>query len=326
MRVCVYGAGAVGTCLAARLHGGGADVSIIARGATLAAIRAGGITMQAPRREISAAIPVTEAPGELGPQDAVIVAVKAPALPAVAAGLAPLLGPETVVAFVMNGIPWWYFQRHGGELEGRKLPRIDPDDVVLRTVGTERVAGGVIYCACDTVAPGVVHVETAHGRLVLGRPDGRISDGLEALAVAMRDDDFTVEVTPHIRRTIWAKLQMNICSGLFGSLANSAPKWIYAEPACEAAVRKLVAEAGAIAEAMGCPTGFDADKLFAMVRNLEHKASIAQDLDKGRPMEFDAMFGAPLEFAQLMKVPAPTLELLTALVKIRAREAGCYQG
>ncbi len=226
----------------------------------------------------------------------------------------------------MNGIPWWYFQSHGGALDGRTLPRIDPDDVMLRTVGAERAAGGVIYSACDTVAPGVVHVETAHGRLFLGRPDGGASDTLEALAAAMRDDDFTIEVTPHIRRAIWAKLQMNICSGLFGALANSAPKWIYAEPACEAAVRLLVAEAGAIADAMGCPTGFDADKLFAMVRNLQHKASIVQDLENGRPMEFDAMFGAPLEFAHLMKVPAPTLELLTALVKIRAREAGCYEG
>ena len=326
MKVCIYGAGAVGTCLAGRLSRGGAEVAMIARGSNLAAIRQNGISMKAPRREIKARVVATDDPATLGPQDAVIVAVKAPSLPSIAAGLKNLLGPDTLVCFVMNGIPWWYFQGHGGEHDGRKLPRIDPGDVMLETVGTAPTVGGVIFAGCDIVAPGEVHIENPKTRLVLGHPDGRISQNLGPLADHLRDDDFDIEVTPQIRRTVWSKLQMNLCSGLFGCLTNAAPKWAYAEPACELGVRRLVAEVGAVAEAMGCPAAFDGDRLLGLVRNQVHKTSIAQDLEAGRPMELDSMFGAPLEMARMMNVPTPTLDLLVALVKVRAVQAGSYAG
>jgi 2-dehydropantoate 2-reductase len=326
MKVCVYGAGAIGCYLAGRLSTGGAEVSVIARGNNLAAIRQCGITVKAPLRQIAAPVTATDDPAALVPQDLVIVAVKAPSLPSIAGGLAPLLGADTKVAFVMNGIPWWYFHAHGGPFDGRRLPRIDPDDVMLKTVGADRTIGGVIFAGCDVVAPGVVHVETPRTRLILGRPDGRPSSDIEALAAHLRDDDFVVEPTAHIRRGIWSKLQMNICSGLMGCLTNASPRWSYSQPACEQAVRRLCTEAGAIADAMGCPTGFDADKLLTRVRNQVHKTSIAQDLENGRPMEFDSMFGAPLDMARLMSVPTPTFDLLAELVKVRARVAGSYDG
>lgn len=326
MKVCIYGAGAIGTCLAGRLSRGGAEVAMIARGATLAAIRRNGIIMTSPTREVRARVAATDDPATLGPQDVVMVAVKAPSLPAIAASVATLLGPDTLVCFVMNGIPWWYFHRHGGEQEGRRLPKIDPGDVMLDTVGLERAVGGVIFAGCDVVAPGEVHIENPRTRLVLGHPDGRISPGLAPLAAHLRDDDFAIELTPHIRRTVWSKLQMNLCSGLFGCLTNAAPKWAYAEPANELGVRRLVAEVGAIADAMGCPAAYDGDKLLGQVRTQEHKTSIAQDLEAGRPIEFDSMFGAPLEMARMMNVPTPTLDLLVALVKVRAVQVGSYQG
>jgi 2-dehydropantoate 2-reductase len=326
MKICIYGAGAIGGYLAGRLYKGGAEVSVIARGANLAAIRRRGITVKAPLRTIDARVSATDDPASLPPQDAVVVAVKAPSLPSITGGLAPLLGPQTKVAFVMNGIPWWYFHAHGGPFDGRRLPRIDPGDIMLKSVGVERTIGGVIFAGCDVVEPGVVHVETPKTRLILGRPDGRPSPDIEMLAEHLRDDDFIVEPTAHIRRRIWSKLQMNICSGLFGCLTNAAPKWSYSEPACEHGVRRLCAEAGAIADAMGCPTGFDADKLLARVRHQSHKTSIAQDLGNGRPMEFDSMFGAPLDMARLMSVPTPTFDLLAELVKVRARVAGSYDG
>jgi 2-dehydropantoate 2-reductase len=325
MKVCVYGAGAIGTYLAGRLAQGGAEVSVIARGAKLAAICQNGVSVKTPVREIRAPIAATDDAATLKPQDVVMVAVKAPSLPLIAAGLRQLVGADTLVCFVMNGIPWWYFQAHGGAHDGRRLPRIDPGDVMLSTVGAARIVGGVIFAGCDLAAPGEVHVENPRTRLALGRPDGSNAPRLDVLADHLRDDDFDVEVTPHIRRVVWSKLQMNLCSGLFGCLTNAAPKWAYAEPACELGVRRLVAEVGAVAQAMGCPAAFDGDKLLARVRNQVHKTSIAQDLEAGRPMEFDAMFGAPLEMARLMKVETPTLDLLVALVKVRAVQSGSFR-
>lgn len=324
MKICIYGAGAVGCYLAGRLHRGGATVSVIARGANLAAIRAqGGITVATPARQWQAPVVATDDPGTLGPQDAVIVAVKAPALGAIAAGLPPLLGPATPVAFVMNGIPWWYFASHGGTLDGRRLPLIDPGDAMWNAVGPERALGGVILASCDLTAPGAVHVETAKTTLYLGEPAGGTARA-EALAAVLRDEDFSVTAVPDIRQSIWAKLQMNLCSGLFGCLSNSAPSATFGVPAVAEAVKCLAAEAGAIAAAMGHPTQFDAAANIARARNQVHRSSIVQDLDAGRPMEFDAMFGAPQEFARAMGVETPMLDLLVALVEARARAAGAY--
>lgn len=325
MKVCVYGAGAIGCYLAGRLFNGGARVSVIARGRNLAAIRANGITVHAPLSKISARVAASDDPATLGPQDAVVVAVKAPSLPSITQGLAALVGPATQVAFVLNGVPWWYLHAHGGPLDGRRLSHIDdPGDVMRRTVGVERTIGGVIFGGCDVVTPGVVHAENPKMRLILGHPDSRISHNLEALAAHLRADDFTVEVTDHIRRGIWTKQQMVVCSALLGCLTGMAPKWIYGDPACELAVRHLVAEIGALAETLGCATGLTADMHLTMARNQEHKTSISQDLEHGRPMEFDAMFGAPLELARLVNVPTPTFDLLAALVRIRAVAAGSY--
>lgn len=324
MKVCIYGAGAIGGCLGGHLFKGGAEVSMVARGANLAALRARGLTVQAPAQTIKATVTASDDPAVLGRQDVVIVSVKAPALPEIAEGLKPLLGPKTLVAFVMNGIPWWYFLRHGGADEGRQLPRIDPGDAIRKAVGIERVVGGVIYCGCDVVEPGVIHVGSPKGRLVLGTPDGSTSPALEALAAAMRDEDFTVEVTPTIRQVVWSKLQQNICSGLLGCLTGTTPKSTYVDPHCADGVRRLVAETGAVARAMGFPTEVDAEKILVAQRNQVHISSIVLDLMKGRKMEFDAMFGTVVEFAKLKGIPTPTLDLLAALVRIKAAAIGSY--
>src|SRR6185437_2339994 len=201
MKVCVYGAGAIGGHLLGRLAAkGDAAVSAVARGANLAALQANGIKVKTPRGEIAGRVQATDDPKTLGVQDAVVVAVKAPALPSIADGLAALIGPETSVAFVMNGIPWWYLHGHGGPLEGKRLAWLDPDDALLDTVGIERAIGGVIYGGCDVVEPGVVHVEAAQTRLILGYPDDRKSPGIAALASALRADDFMVEASANIRR------------------------------------------------------------------------------------------------------------------------------
>ncbi|MCO6418538.1 2-dehydropantoate 2-reductase [Siccirubricoccus sp. KC 17139] len=323
MKVCIYGAGAVGCYLAGRLHQGGARVSMVARGATLAAIAAEGVTVHTPARQIHARIAVAEDPAALGPQDMVLVTVKAPSLPAIAPGLATLLGPETPVCFVMNGLPWWYFHAHGGPHEGRRLPRIDPGDVTWRTVGPERALHGVIFASCDIERPGVVHIETAQTALHLGEPAGTTARS-EALAALLRDADFTVTAEPNIRARIWSKLQTNICSGLFGCLADSPPKAIYSDPAVAEAVRRVVAEVGEVAAALGHPSPLEAEALLRRARSQGHKSSIVQDLARGAPIEFEAMFGGPQALARLAGIPTPTLDLLIALVKARAIAVGAY--
>jgi 2-dehydropantoate 2-reductase len=324
MKVCVYGVGAIGGHLLGRLAKGGAEVSAISRGATLAALQANGIKVKTPRGEIAARVQATDDPKTLGVQDAVVVAVKAPALPSIADGLAALIGRQTSVAFVMNGIPWWYLHGAGGPLEGRRLSRIDPDDALLKTVGVERAIGGVIYGGCDAVAPGVVHVEAPQTRLILGHPDDRKSPSIDALAAVLRADDFSVEASTNIRRDVWAKLQVNISSGLFACLTDQSLREAYDEPLCLAAVRSLVDEIVALAAAMGCATGFNMDRLSGQVRGQQRKTSIALDLELHRPIEFDAMFGAPLELARWLNVPTPVFDLLAGMLKLRAIAAGSY--
>jgi 2-dehydropantoate 2-reductase len=326
MRVAVVGAGAVGGYLAGLMAHHGTEVSVVARGRNLEAIRANGITVHTAAHEFTTRVAASDDPRDLGPQDAVLVSVKAPSLPSVAAAIGALLREDTAVAFVMNGIPWWYFHAHGGEHDGRRLETLDPGGIVQRAISPRRVLGGVIYAGCDVVKPGVVHVETKGPQLVLGEPDGRVSERAEALGAAIRGSGLDVVVSPEIRRIIWSKLQMNMCSGLFGCLTGSPPGRIYGDPAIADGVRRVVAEVGAVAAAMGFPTGVEADKLIERTRNQTHKSSIVQDLEAGRPMEADAMFALPVEFARLKGIPTPTLDLLVALVKARARNAGAYSG
>jgi 2-dehydropantoate 2-reductase len=195
MRICVFGAGSVGGYLAGYLAKGGARVSVVARGAHLAAIRANGLTVETPDRTINVKLPASDDPAELGEQDAVIVTVKAPALPDVAATIAPLMTAETSVAFVMNGIPWWYFHAHGGPLDGRRLPRLDPGDALWRAVGPERAIGGIFWPACSVPAPGVVRLLTGAGRgTVFGEPGGSTTARIQALAAAFRAADLPVAI------------------------------------------------------------------------------------------------------------------------------------
>jgi 2-dehydropantoate 2-reductase len=280
--------------------------------------------VETPDYEISAQVDATDKPEEVGPQDFVIVTVKSPSLPSIVDGLKPLIGPNTTVAFIMNGIPWWYFYNHGGELAGRRLEKLDPGGRLWETVDPARVVGGVIFCSCDLIEPGVVHAETAGPKLFVGEPNGGTSERVEQLAAFIRGDTLAVDIVPSIRSTIWSKLQMNMSSGLLGCLANSPPKDIYPDPACADVVRQIVTEVGAVARSVGCETKVDADDMLAKTRNQGHRSSIVQDLEKGRPMEIDPMFGIPLEMARMTGVETPTLNFLVALVKARAKKAGAY--
>ena len=324
MRICVYGAGAIGGHLAVRLARGGAEVSVVARGAHLAAIQANGLTVHAVDGTHQERVQASDDPTTLGPQDAVFVTVKAPALPEVAAGIGPLLKPETPVAFVMNGIPWWYFNRLGGPHDGAVLPRVDPDNALLHAIGPARTLGGVVYSASAVVAPGVIEVEQPKSRVILGEIDGTLSPRLQTLAGLITKGGISGEASTEIRTEIWNKLISNLAGGTLAVLSGSAPKTAYTEPAAREAGLRVMQEAAAIAGALGARPATNHAVRVANQSAMDHKPSILQDLELGRPMEVDGMFDAPLVLARMAGVETPTLDLLVALCKLKARSSGLY--
>lgn len=325
MRICVYGAGAVGGHLAARLSTSAAEVSLIARGETLDAVRRHGLRVETREGTLVSHPVATDEPRELGPHDVVLVTVKAPALPSVAQNLAPLLAERGVVVFVTNGIPWWYFRSHGGPLEGTRLPRLDPGGVLWESLGVEQVAGAVAYTAGTVTAPGFVRAGNPRNRLLLGRPDGRSDPRLDEFASFFEGTGLEATVSPRLRDAVWGKLVTNLIGGSLGVLTASAMGDVLHRSAESATASAMAEEAVAVARALGCDPGDTADGL-ARLSVSSHLQSIAQDLLAGRTMEVDALFRVPLDLAGLVAVPTPLLSLLTGLATQRARAAGLYPG
>ncbi len=323
MRVAVYGAGAIGGHVAARLAKGGATVSLIGRGAHLAAIQRDGLTVHAFDGTHHSRPAASDNPADLGPQDAVIVTVKAPALSSVAAGIGPLLGPDTPVAFVMNGIPWWYFARHGGPLDDTRLLELDPGDALRQAVGIERTIGGCVFSATAVIAPGVVRAEPGVLRLCLGEIDGAITPRVQALAAVLEAGGFPTPVSADIRADIWSKLVANLGSNPPCVLARRGIRDTLADPVLKAAALACAREALAIAAALGRPQP-EALAEKAAGLTIAHKPSLLQDLELGRPMEIDGILATPLKLARLVGVATPTLDLLVALIQQSARAAGLY--
>ena len=325
MKICVFGAGAIGSHLSLRLHYAGATVSVVARGPHLTAIQSHGLTVHAVDGVHHARLQASNDPAELGKQDVVFVTVKAPALPLVAASIRPLLGPDTSVVFVMNGIPWWYFDKLQTLFEDRPLPRIDPDNVLRQSLGADRTIGGVVYSASAVTAPGVIEVEQPRSRVILGEPDGTLSSRVETLARLITAGGISGEASAKIRTEIWNKLISNLAGGTLAVLTGCSPRRIYTEPAAEQAALRVMQEAVAIAQAVGADPMADHARRIAGHKSMDHKPSILQDLELGRPMEIDGLFDAPLVLARMAGVQAPTLELLVALCKLRGHSAGLYE-
>jgi 2-dehydropantoate 2-reductase len=323
MKICIYGAGAVGGHIAGRLAGTEAEVSLIARGEQLAAIRQNGLRVETRDGTLLSHPVATDRPADLGPQDIVIVAVKAPALPFIAEGIKSLLHDDSLVLFVMNGIPWWYFHSHGGDLDGTQLRRLDPEGTLWDLIGPERAVGAVAYTACTLIEPGVVRAENARNRLIIGRPDGNTDPILGTLASLLNYTGLEVSVTTKIRDAIWAKLVMNLIGGSLATLSASPMKDVLNKPAIAGTAKAMADEGVAIARALGCDPG-DPDKGLAKLATSNHLQSIAQDLLAGRPMEIDGLFRVPLDLAELAQVPTPNLDLIIELATQRARAAGLY--
>lgn len=301
MRICVVGAGAIGGHLAARLARGGAEVSVVARGAQLAAIQAHGLRVEAPDGRLDAPVAAAADTAALGPQDAVLVTVKTPALPEVAPLLPPLLGRDTPVAFVANGIPWWH--------------EASPPHPLHGALGMARVLGGVVWSACTVVAPGRIRVETAANRLVLGETRPGLATRAEPLLDALRRGGMDGAASPDLRRDIWVKLANNLTNGPICLLTRADMRATFQDPALRDAALAVLREVVAIAAAEGVDIAEGAEQRALRSITLPHKPSILQDAEAGRPTEFATLFEAPLAIARARAVPTPMLETLVALAR-----------
>jgi 2-dehydropantoate 2-reductase len=325
MRICIFGAGAIGGLLAARLaQRGEAEVTVVARGPHLAAMQAHGLRLRSGGEEIVTRPRCAANAAEAGPQDYVVITLKAHSLPGVAEAMQPLLGPETAIVSAVNGIPWWYFHKHGGPFEGRAVESVDPGGKLLRLLPPERAIGCIVYPAAEVVEPGVV--EHSYGdRFSLGEPDGSRSERTNRLSQALIAAGFKAPVRPRIRDEIWVKLWGNLAFNPVSALTLQTLDVLTGEPELRAVCRAMMVEAQAIGEALGIRFGIDVDKRIAGAAEVgAHRTSMLQDLERGRPMEIDALLGVIVEFAELLNLPAPTCRTVLALVRARARAAGCY--
>ena len=326
MKICIYGAGAIGGHVAVRLARAGHDVSVVARGAHLAAIQANGLTLELAGERLTAKVAASDDADDLGPQDLVIVTVKAIDPAGLAEGLAPLLGAGTPVVFAQNGIPWWY--GHGKDAAALPdLSRLDPRGALARNVGAARAIGCVIYSPNTVTAPGVIRTpSTTMHRFILGEPNGTVSARVKAIAAAIAPSGFGAEVVADIRPALWAKLLRNTTNGPICTVLGQPIAAIGRDADLCALAKAMAREVVAVAAAYGVPLDVDVEKEFAPAKyTLPHKPSILQDLEAGKPMEIDAIYTIVQDFARHRAVPTPHFDTLVALVRAKARAAGCYR-
>jgi 2-dehydropantoate 2-reductase len=324
LKICIFGAGAIGGYLGAKLAKTGATVTLIARGPHLEAIRRDGLRLIGDGETITAKVPCTDDPAEAGPQDYVIIALKAHSVPAIAERLAPLLGPETAVVPAVNGVPWWYFHKLPGPWEGRRLESVDPDGVQWRHIGPERVIGCVVYPAAEIVEPGVIR-HIALDRVPIGEPDGSRTERATALSKAMIAAGIKAPVRPRIRDDVWIKLWGNMAFNPVSVLTGGTLAEIALDPAVRSVVRALMVEAQEIGEKLGAKFPIGVEKRIDGGAEVgDHKSSTLQDFEKRRPLEIDALMGAIAELGRLVGVATPTIDMIYALVRQRASTAGCY--
>ncbi len=326
MKVCIYGAGAVGGHLAAKLARSGVDLSVVVRGPHLAAIRARGLRFEGAADRFTVRPAASDDPRDLGPQDVVITAVKASGLPAIAGPIQALLKPATAVVYVANGIPWWYFHGIGGAQEGRRLERLDPGGALWDGVGVGRAIGCVIYSPNDVPEPGVVRATGRADRFVLGEPDGSRSPRVQAIAGLLEAAGFAAPVSDRIRHEVWTKLSANMSASPIVCLTHSNGGEAARNPELRPIYRALSAECAAVAAAYGVTLAADPDAWLDTMRDSTHRASMLQDLEAGRAMEIDAQLVAVQDLARSAGVATPIADVVIALLKHRARLAGLYQG
>ncbi len=324
MKICIYGAGAIGGYLGVMLKAGGADVSLIARGAHLDAIRKDGLKLLVEGGEKVARMPATADPAELGPQDYVIIALKSHQAWEAADSVTPLLGPDTAVVTAQNGIPWWYFYGFEGQYANLQLQSVDPDGRQWRSIGPERAIGCTVYPATEIVAPGIVkHI---YGdRFGLGEPNRKETARVQALAEAFVAGGLKAKVNPEIRNDIWLKLWGNLCFNPISALTHATLDVVASDPGTRMVSRKMMEESEKIARRIGVHFRVSIDRRIDGAAAVgAHRTSMLQDLDKKRPLELDALLTVVQELGRLVNVDTPMIDAVLALAQQMGRVAGVY--
>ncbi len=327
-RICVVGLGAIGGLLAAglgtRVPAGRIELSACARGRTLAALRQGGLQIEGRDGVTRMPLRASDDAAELGAQDLVIVAVKAPALAEVAPIVQALCGPTTQVLAAMNGVPWWFFDGLGGPCNGLALQSADPQGVIARCIPGARVVGCVVHASSTAPAPGVVRHASGNG-LVIGRPAGGIDPGLAELAALLGQAGFEVTVSERIQREVWFKLWGNMTMNPVSALTGAPCDRILDDPLVRGLCSAVMLEAQAIGAAFGIPMAQQPEDRHAVTRKLgRFKTSMLQDAEAGRPLELDALLGTVREIGQHLGLATPHLDALFGLARLMARERGLY--
>ena len=325
MKLCIYGAGAVGGLMAAWLARAGHDVSVIARGAHLEAIKHSGLRVRSNGEVQTLSVRAAADARELGRQDYVLVAVKAQNLTEVADAVPPLIGPETSIVTAMNGVPWWFFDRLPFRNGAERLESLDPGGKLARAMPTERIVGCVIHLAASTPEPGLISHNMGR-KLIVGEPGGRNTARTRRIADALQAAGFEVIVTPEIEKQFWVKLLGNVSFNPVSALTVSTADRLIENAGVKAYMVNVMREVLAIGRAVGVDADIDPEARIDMARALgKFKTSMLQDLEAGKPLEIDGLLAGTLEIARKAGVPAPYTETLFGLIKARAQATGQYR-
>jgi 2-dehydropantoate 2-reductase len=324
MKIAVYGFGAIGGLIGARLAGAGCEVSAVARGATLDALRRYGARVQSQEQTLTVPLRAEQDPAALGVQDVVIIAVKATALPDVARQIAPLIGPETIVITAMNGVPWWFFAAGGLPYAGTRLASLDPDGALLRAIPVAQIIGCVVHLSSSCPEPGLVRLGFGN-RLILGEPGGGDSERLQRLVALLGKAGFQSEASQDIRTDIWYKLWGNMTMNPVSAITGATADKVLDDPLVRSFCLSAMQEAATIGERIGCPiTQSGADRMDVTRQLGAFKTSMLQDAEAGKALEIDALVTAVHEIGKLVDVPTPTIDSLLGLVRLFGRTHGLY--
>jgi 2-dehydropantoate 2-reductase len=324
MKVCVYGAGAIGGWMGVKLAQAGCELSVVARGATLQSLQSHGLRLQQGGETLTVPAKASNSPGDLGVQDLVIVAVKAPAMADVAKAIRPLLGPQTIVLTAMNGVPWWFFQGFGGAYAGTRLKAVDPDGSIAEAIPARHVVGCVVHASCSSREPGWVQHHFGQ-KLIVGEPSGEKTERVQQLVTLLETAGFETVLSEQIQKDAWYKLWGNMTVNPVSAMTGATTDLVLDDELVRGFVSAVMLEAREIGARIGIPIAQLPEDRHQVTRKLgAFKTSMLQDVEAGKPVEIDALVGAVKEMGQITGVATPFTDALLGLSRLHARVRGLY--
>ena len=323
-KVCIYGAGAIGGWIGARLAQSGCDVSVVARGATLEALNRNGLRLNVAGETLMAKVRASASPAELGVQDLVVIAVKAPAMADVAAAVRPLIGPDTVVLTAMNGVPWWFFDGFGGAFEGTRLKAVDPTGAIAEAIPARHIVGCVVHASCSVREPGFVQHHFGN-KLIVGEPSGQKTDRVQQLAELLERAGHEVVLSEQIQKDAWYKLWGNMTVNPISAFTGATTDLILNDDLVRDFISRVMLEAREIGARVGIPIAQQPEDRHQVTRKLgAFTTSMLQDVEAGKPVEIDALVTVVKEMGAMTGVPTPFTDALLGLSRLHARVHGLY--